>query len=369
MGRRPERSRAPLRDERGVVIVVVSLSLLALMGITVLTVDMGYLYYRRTAMQNAADAAALAAAQSCGLREGAEVAIDQAGLYAAGNVSDSAIVSGFPVFEPDCDAASGTVTVTVNAESDLFFAPILGSESATVGATAQATWGGAGAFANVAPLMLAADRLHDCDIPPEPDEEVTEQICTFFWDNSSSNPSNPNPALTNAEWGTLDLENWDVEPSTHCNQAVPSDFEEWMFTGYPGDLPITPPHTYVCRGQGNFGNALDTLIEQAIEAELSLFFPVNDPQSQIDRLGIVCPPGGACSVDKYDIIGFAQLTIVQLWSGKAESEASPCAERLPEFDMTANSRCMQALWTDYSSEGLEPTEGENFGLVPVQLVA
>jgi hypothetical protein len=140
-----------------------------------------------------------------------------------------------------------------------------------------------------------------------------------------------------------------------------------MFHGFDGRLEIEQPTTYVCRGQGNFGNALDTLIQGAIDDGLALYFPVNDPLTQIAMNGVPCQPGGACSVDKYNIIGFAKLTIVELWSGKQQTASSPCVERIPAVDITANSRCMQALWTDYTNEGLQTSEGENFGLVPVRL--
>ena len=57
--------RAP-SGEDGATLIIVTLSLLALFGMMVLVVDVGSLLYARRAMVNAADAAALAAAQSCG---------------------------------------------------------------------------------------------------------------------------------------------------------------------------------------------------------------------------------------------------------------------------------------------------------------
>ncbi|MEX0984676.1 MAG: pilus assembly protein TadG-related protein [Actinomycetota bacterium] len=369
MGRRLRPRRDRLREQDGAVVVIVALCIVALIGVASLVVDLGGVYFRRVALQNSADAAALAAANACGTNQGVSGAEDEANYFTNANSEGAIVEAGFPTYAPMCDSPFGEVTVQVVQEQPVFFAGVFGSDGdTTVRASATAQWGGAGAFEHVAPLMISADRLHDCDIPPEPNEEVIEQICTFFWDNSSSNPNDPNPALTNAEWGTLDLNNWDVATTVNCNQATPPEFEQWMFQGFPGELPITPPETYVCRGQGNFGNSLNMLIEDAIDDELSLYFPVNDPLTQVDRDGFPCQPGDDCSVDKYNILGFARLTIVQLWSGKQEAESSPCAERLPDFDMTANSRCMQALWTDYSNEGLDPSEGENFGLVPVRLI-
>jgi len=371
-------SRIQARREEGAVAVIVALIIVALMGVMVLVVDVGWLLTRRIAVQNAADAAALAAAISCGTREGPEVARVQADTYTVANATDGAVSPGFPRYTPDCNASRGLVTIEVQETSSLFFAPVLGADTAIVRAQATASWGGAGVGENIAPLMLSAKRLTDCQIPPPLGQATNPQTCHFYWDNSSSNPQNPNPILTNAEWGTLDLNNWNVPTSTNCNQAVPGDFETWMFDGFTEPLPIDPPPdptvtppygtTYVCRGQGNFGNSLNTLIEQAITDELVLYFPVNDPLTQVDRYGVACTPGMACSVDKYNIIGFARLRITQLWSGKQETESSPCIDRIG-ITPTANSRCMEALWTSYTTEGLNPEGGENFGLVPVRLVA
>ena len=370
MERRLDRRRMESREERGAVIVILALMLVVLLSMLSLVVDVAALHYRKIALQNAADAAALAAANACGTSMGTTGAEAEAEHYTTANSIGAVVESGYPVYSPMCDAPSGEVTVSVTQEQPTFFAGIFGNDgTVTVRAAATAMWGGAGVFEHIAPLMLSSHRLSDCDIPPEGGVVDEPTLCTFYWDNSSSNPRNPNPALTNAEWGTLDLNNWNVPWTTHCNQAVPGEFATWMFQGFSGSLPIESPTTYVCRGQGNFGNSLNTLIRQAITDELLLYFPVNDQLTQVDRDGVPCLPATACSVDKYNIIGFARLRIVTLWSGKAESLASPCATRLTGVTMTANSRCMIAEWTDYTNEGLNPSGGANFGLVPVRLTA
>lgn len=362
-------------SEDGAVLIIVTLLLVAMMGMLVLVVDVGGLLYRRVAMQNAADAAALAAALSCGSNQGHAEATRSAKLLAAQN-SDGAVVSpGYPKFSPNCESTSGTVTVRVRVEQLLFFGPVLGSGNTTpVSTEATAKWGGAGATGEIAPLMLSSNRLTDCKIPPPAGEPVVPTTCTFYWDNSPANPNNPDPALTNAEWGTLDLINWDVPWDRQCNNSTPPEFSTWMFQGFPGQLNIEPPPnpTYVCRGQGNFGNSFDTLLQEAIDQQLLLYFPVNDPLKQIARDGSICSPGMSCSVDKYDILGFAKLAITDLWSGKSSTSykgVSPnaCATRLG-ITPTANSRCIVAEWTDYTNEGLVPAGGQNFGLVPVSLV-
>lgn len=374
------------QDEEGAVLVIVTLSLIALFGMMVLVVDVGSLLFTRRALVNAADAAALAAAQSCGQKEGIGAANAQANQYTVANQSGAAVVFGFPHYFPSCDSPAGLVTVRVRSDRPLFFAPVLGFDSETAVVTeATASWGGAGVGEKVAPMMLSANRLTDCEIPPDDPQDNVGINCAFYWNNSSGGQTNPD--LANAEWGTLDLLNWDIMPSVHCNNSTPPQFEEWMLQGFNLPLPIDSSfygaidgdtHTYVCRGQGHFGEALDRDIEEAgqpgPDGEVDpLYFPVNRPTTQIDADGSVCSPADFattnCAVDKYDIIGFARLTVLEIWGGG--NERDEVVEKCGHFagiEEDSNARCLIARWEGYTPDGLDPQGGENFGLVPVRLV-
>jgi Flp pilus assembly protein TadG len=364
------RARLSAREsERGAVAIIVALCLVAIMAMLVLTMDVGTLLLSRRAMVNAADAAALAAAQSCGLHAGETDANGQIVKYAQDN-ADGSYVSGSPTYTPSCDAPSGTVTVHLKNDESLAFAPVLGfSDQATVGTTATAVWGGSGSTEHVAPLMLSATRLTDCEIPPDPDVEFEPKTCSFWWNNGTGGPPS-GTALDNAEWGTLDLNMWNVDPTDHCNASTPPEFSEWMFQGFDGPLPINPPPepTYVCRGQGNFGASLDSKLIQAKNEGLHLIFPVNDPSAQIDSSGNICTPTTAgCSTDKYAIIGFAYLVIVDLYKGNTPEATEFCVSRIPGAQAKATARCMMARWDGYTTGGINPDGGQNFGLIAVKL--
>lgn len=368
----PWRARlADAESERGAVAVIVTLCLVAIFAMLVLTMDVGTLLLSRRAMVNAADAAALAAAQSCGLGDGQIDANSQIIKYAGENAAGS-YVDGSPVYTPSCDAPSGTVTVRLKTSQSLAFAPVLGlSDQATVGTTATAVWGGSGNTDHVAPLMLSANRLSDCQIPPPPGEPqpFVPRICAFWWDMGSGGPPS-GTALDNAEWGTLDLNRWNVLKTDQCNASTPPEFDTWMFQGFPGPLPINlaPAPTYVCRGQGNFGASLDKKILQARDQGLKLIFPVNDSSQQVDKNGNICTPTTAgCSTDKYDIIGFAHLTIVNLYKGKTPEAYTYCLSHMPGVPATATGRCMVARWEDYTIDGIDPNAGKNFGIISVKL--
>ena len=377
---RPRFPRTP-HAEDGAVLVIVVLSLLAMFGMMVLVVDVGSLLYARRELVNAADAAALAAAQSCGQKEGMGEAIVQARFYAVENQSEANLVSGYPIFFPSCDAPAGLVTVHVTTDRPLFFAPVLGADAeAAVTTAATASWGGAGVGEKVAPLMLSANRLSDCDIPPDTPTSNVGLECAFYWNNSSS--GNTEPDLANAEWGTLDLLKWDITTGVNCDNSTPPQFEEWMLRGFNLPLPIDSSlyggtagddHTYVCRGQGHFGEALDHDIEAAIALGDPIYFPVNRPTTQVDSNGDVCSPDlfatTNCAVDKYDIIGFARLFIREIWGGGSErDEVVEHCGHFAGIEEDPNARCMIAEWVGYTPEGLDSGGGENFGLVPVRLV-
>ena len=84
------RMRLPSRvhgDERGATAVIVALTLIALCGVIVLTVDVGQLLFKRRAMVNASDAAALSAAQTCAGLADSDSPEAMADAFAVDNVS------------------------------------------------------------------------------------------------------------------------------------------------------------------------------------------------------------------------------------------------------------------------------------------
>ena len=147
-------------DEGGAVLVIITLSLIALFGMMVLVVDVGSLLFTRRALVNAADAAALAAAQSCGRRRASGRPMRRPTSTPWRTRAAPRCLSGFPDYFPSCDSPAGLVTVRVTTERPLFFAPVLGFDSDTaVVSEATASWGGAGVGENVAPLMLSFNRI------------------------------------------------------------------------------------------------------------------------------------------------------------------------------------------------------------------
>jgi Flp pilus assembly protein TadG len=135
------------REESGVTLIFVTLSLVVLIGLVAFAVDTAALYQERRELQNGADAAAIAIAEDCAL--GAKpctqvVAETTADTFADANAGDSAAaVDGVAL-----DVAAQTVTVDVSTEDPgggtifrPFFARVLGFNGTTVNASAGAAWG------------------------------------------------------------------------------------------------------------------------------------------------------------------------------------------------------------------------------------
>ena len=131
--------------ERGAIAVIVALCMVVILGFVALAIDAGAMYEERAELQSAADAAALAVAQECAsggadcTQEGAEAL---ALKYAKSNLRDNFV----KVEAVTLTGETATVDVLTqdaegNNELALTFAPVIGTDSVKIGATATAKWG------------------------------------------------------------------------------------------------------------------------------------------------------------------------------------------------------------------------------------
>jgi Flp pilus assembly protein TadG len=133
-------------EDRGAVALMVALLTTVLAGLAALVVDLGLARDEARTAQNAADAAALAAAQRLADSVDPE-AVTAADITAARTVADGYVTangwpSGIATFQ--IDSAARTVTIALTpVQTPRIFAGALGMGTPTVGASAQATWNGA----------------------------------------------------------------------------------------------------------------------------------------------------------------------------------------------------------------------------------
>jgi hypothetical protein len=326
-------------DERGATAVIVVLSLIALFGLIVLTVDVGQLLFQRRGMVNASDAAALAAAQSCAGLADSDVPEAVADAYAVSNV-DSAITALPNITEiVGCDGPSfGHVSVEYGMNQDLFFAGVLGFDGpASVRTAATAGWGPAGG-ANPLPIVVyTGQEQGNCDI-----QEGTPagDKCYMWYDNDLFN---------NSAFGFLNLctatdpcqQGWDVGQTDNCPNVGSDLRRDWIdgnWTGGPNI--IEPPFVYVCRVSGVSETNWSSLEDREIPDppghvlgevdSADLIFPVNDCTQQVLSDGTV-----GCSTtlapEKYAIVGFIVLHLEDVLDSAAEWGGTPlttCDTRL-----------------------------------------
>lgn len=98
---------------------------------------------------------------------------------------------------------------------------------------------------------------------------------------------------------------------------------------------------------------------------------MNTPSGQIDMNGNPCPPnsGTSCSPDKYDIMGFTRMRITALYRGNTAEAYTNCVSRIPGANASPQREVHAGYLVRLHHGGPNPQGGENFGLVPVQLVA
>lgn len=328
--------------ERGATAVIVTLSLIALLGVIVLTVDVGQLLFKRRSMVNASDAAALAAAQSCAGLDDADVPEAVADAFALDNLGSVNTVGGNIVEMVGCDGPPfGHVTVEYTTSQDLFFAGVLGFEGpATVRTRATAGWGPLGS-ANPLPIVVyTGQEQGNCDI-----QEGTPagESCYMWYDNDLFN---------NSAFGFLNLctandpcqQGWDVDAGDNCPSVGASLRDQWIegsWTGGPNE--VEPPFVYVCRVDGIAEKNWSDLEERELpgghvlgqEDTADLIFPVNDCTNQILPDGSV-----GCSTtvapEKYAIIGFIVLHLDDVLDSAAEWGGSSMRSCSARMDLATN---------------------------------
>lgn len=144
--------RKLLKEEHGVVVVLVSLSMVVLLGSVALVTDFGLLLLNKQRLSNACDAAALAGAQELPNQINAA---NIAGVYLQKNgVSSEDAEISFP-------RVNDTTTIQVSAISsvDYIFAKILGHISGTVNASSQSALGGVTSAKGIVPFSIPDQTL------------------------------------------------------------------------------------------------------------------------------------------------------------------------------------------------------------------
>jgi Flp pilus assembly protein TadG len=342
------------RDERGATLAFVVVIIFVLIGVVALAVDFGAVFVDRRRMVNASDAAALSAAleyakkgATCGTND--LPAQNQATSLATSNVS-GAVPDNRPGQNPYVvDCAKKTVTVQYLLTHDYLFAPAIGIESTPVVTSATGHWGPAGGAGGVLPLMVNKGRLSTCSIPGT----VIGTECWFYDDNN---------ALGNATWALMNVQpvcgdgkfGWNVSVSTcpskvgnpnptyNCPTFSNAELQNIVTNGSPALTFSFPQPTYVCAVPGNHASVFNNM--DSLSGSVRLF-PVNDESKQIKSGGALCPPP-SCTPDMFDIVGFIQMKILNVWKG---SDSGWDVANCPGVKK-GSAYCMHTVWVGYTTD-------------------
>jgi Flp pilus assembly protein TadG len=314
-------SLARLRDEeQGAVLMMVALSLVVLIGMAVLTFDLGRGVALKRTMVTAADAGALAAARECGLAKGEGSAKTAAADLVTDN-NGAAKVTGFKInpspavcaggANPDPDGQN-TVTVTVTVPQEYFFAQIFGFDSGQVVASATAEW--TLELSGPAPLKVEALKVDECLAGG------TGSHCYVGYEN------------VGAQYGWLNFpEGWPEKGESNPPAGCPSsggskDLQNYIGQMGTGDSGFQPTlwniPIWVCAKDGRNTDAL-TAIENWIDTVGNP--PPPEPRPVVS-FPVVAPASGPCPAEgcwprygnpnaSYPVIRFQGFYIENLWKG------------------------------------------------------
>lgn len=142
-----------MSGDRGSVTVVMAAFVVLLFAIGAMVIDVGAQYHRRRALQNGADAGALAIAQMCAAGDCGDPT-GTAQEYGDANASGASVTveevcgdgvtgSGACADPPPVPAGASYVRVTLNKYVDFTFARLIGFDGSSMRARATVAWGGA----------------------------------------------------------------------------------------------------------------------------------------------------------------------------------------------------------------------------------
>jgi hypothetical protein len=304
------------RDERGQAIVLMTLSLVVIMGMAALVLDVGNWFHTKRRLQGTADAAALAGAQL--LPSNPSGAQSQALAYADKNGGD---VAGANITVSTTLQANDTISVRARKTDPGIFSGILGIASADIDARAKARVGPPVKARYVAPMVVDCDHplIHNCDGNSTPD---------FF----SNTTLDYDPMGAPGAFGMLNL-GGEQNPGA-------SEEADWILHGFDKYL-----------GLGNYrsdpgAKFSSNNIQDALQARKGtvLLFPVFRVLSGTGQNAI------------YEIIG---------WIGF----------HLNTFEVHGNNAVLHGYFTEYIAQGILASSGggesgpsSSFGVKSIQLI-
>lgn len=308
------------RNESGQAIVLMTISLVVIMGMAALVLDVGNWYHTKRRLQGTADAAALAGAQQ--LPDDPSAAESMALSYAnknGGDVASQDIVVGSTVLPND------TIRVRARKTEPGFFSGVLGIGGADIDARAKARVGPPAQARYVAPMVVYCGQslIQNCN---------GNKVPTFGVQTSM----NYDPMGAPGAFGMLNLDGENGTVGTSKEAA-------WILKGFDKYLPLG---IYQSDPGAKFSSSN---VQDALTARLGtvLLFPVFKTLEEQGQNA------------EYDIIG---------WIGF----------KLTGFTVQGNNATLTGYFTEYIAQGILAGSGggagggsgasSSFGVKSIQLI-
>ena len=307
------------KNESGQAIVLMTLSLLVIMGMAILVLDVGNWYHTKRRLQGTADAAALAGAQKLPIDAvGAKtMALD----YANKNGGD---VAGADITVTSVVGPNDTISVRARKTDPGILSSVIGIADADIDARAKVRVGPPIKARYVAPMVVFCDHplIHNCAGDSEPD---------FGPDNETTMDYDPMGAP--GAYGMLNLDGGSGTPGS-------SDEAEWIRHGFDKYLPTG---AYRSDPGAKFSSSN---IQDALKDRMGtvLLFPVYKLLEGTGQNAV------------YEIIG---------WIGF----------HLNSYEVHGNNATLHGYFTEFIAQGILATTGgsgsgpsSSFGVTSIQLI-
>ncbi|MCL6471890.1 MAG: DUF11 domain-containing protein [Firmicutes bacterium] len=150
-----EEFKGKFKEERGVVVIVVAVALVALLLSVAVVTDIGILYQERRQLQTSTDAAALAAAMDIAEGRSADEARQKAIDYVSENTNVAASQIAVNFLE------GNKVQVVAGTERGIFFGGLIGRKTSRVATRSTAAFGAAHGVAKLVPFIVPLQKISE----------------------------------------------------------------------------------------------------------------------------------------------------------------------------------------------------------------
>ncbi|MCJ8009235.1 pilus assembly protein TadG-related protein [Lederbergia wuyishanensis] len=300
-----------LKEQSGVSMILVSLGMFMLIGFTAFVVDVGSLYFEKSRLQKALDAAVLAGAQSLKVSENEA---ENVAIHIANQ-------NGYTVTSDEVEATGNIIEIKKTVNKQLTFARVLGFSDSDVGAFAKAEILSLIKGEGIIPVAME-------DVVYNPGDSYTMHFQAGNPDNSS----------VNGNFGFLAI-----------NGPGGSDLKDGIMHGANREVNEEFEYTKTGLSWGNVKSAFEYRIGQDnTKPHCSSYTTADDTCSRVVTVPIVKTFTGLDGKSKVKIIGFAAFWIESI-------------------QPNGNDKSVKGRFIDMYSPG-EYGSGENFGISTVKLV-